>query len=320
MSPENWIYGFELMMLIRRFEEQCGKLYRMGKITGFCHLYIGQEAVAVGAFLSKRSGDTMVTAYRDHGHALLCGLEPKYILAELMGKATGSSKGKGGSMHIFNPQENFFGGHGIVGSSVPIGTGLAFAEKYKSSNNISYTFLGDGAANQGQVFESFNMAKLWSLPVIYIIENNGYSMGTSVQRSTYMQDLSCRGLSLGIDGVQVNGMELDTLYNMFCYKAEKVRECNEPSIIEVKTYRFRGHSMSDPGNYRSRDEVDQYRKGRDPISYARQKILEYCYASELELKTIENKVATQINDAVAFSESSSLPDADELYTDVQKKS
>jgi pyruvate dehydrogenase E1 component alpha subunit len=221
-------------------------------------------------------------------------------------------------MHIFNPQEKFYGGHGIVGSSVPIGTGLAFAEKYRSSNNISYTFFGDGAANQGQVFEAFNMAKLWNLPVIYIIENNGYSMGTSVERSTCMQDLSCRGLSLGIDGVQVNGMEIDALYDTLNCKAGQVRDGNGPCIVEVKTYRFRGHSMSDPGNYRSRDEVDQYRKSHDPILYARQKIIEYGYASEVELKLIENKVSAKVNEAVEFSESSALPDASELYTDVMK--
>ncbi len=311
----DWIDTFESMLLIRRFEEKCGQLYGMGKIAGFCHLYIGQEAVISAANLSKQKGDSMVTGYRDHGHALLCGIDAKNVLAELMGKATGSSKGKGGSMHIFSKEGKFFGGHGIVGASASIGTGLAFAEKYKDTNNICYTFLGDGATNQGQVFESFNMAKLWNLPVLYVIENNGYAMGTSVARSTRSTDLFNRGASFDIKGERVDGMKFDVLYEAFIRNAKSVRDGQGPKILEVETYRFRGHSMSDPANYRSKEEVDSY-KQNDPIVYLKGYIVEKGIASEEELKKSEQKVKDIIKEAVDFSEQSFVPDAKELYSNV----
>jgi pyruvate dehydrogenase E1 component alpha subunit len=315
LQNQDWIDSFESMLLIRRFEEKCGQLYGMGKISGFCHLYIGQEAVVVAANLAKRKGDSMITGYRDHGHALVCGIEPKHLLAELMGKATGSSKGKGGSMHIFNKEGKFYGGHGIVGAQASIGTGLAFAEKYNNTNNICYTFFGDGSANQGQVFESFNMAKLWNLPVLYVIENNGYAMGTSVARSTYATDLFNRGASFSIQGERVDGMKFDVLYRAFLKSSEYVRNGGGPKILEIETYRFRGHSMSDPGNYRSKEEVDSY-KQNDPIGYIKNYILENRIASELELKESEQKVKDTIKEAVEFAEKSPLPEVAQLYSDV----
>jgi pyruvate dehydrogenase E1 component alpha subunit len=315
LSKEDWISAFESMLLIRRFEEKCGQLYGMGKIAGFCHLYIGQEAVISAANLSKKKGDSMVTGYRDHGHALLCGIEPKHLLSELMGKATGSSGGKGGSMHIFSKEGKFYGGHGIVGAPAAIGTGLAFAEKYRNTDNICYTFFGDGAANQGQVFESFNMAKLWNLPVLYVIENNGYAMGTSVARSTCATDLFNRGASFDIKGERVDGMKFDLLYEAFLRNAKSVRNGLGPKILEVETYRFRGHSMSDPANYRSKEEVDSH-KQNDPILYLKSYIIENGIASEVELKQSEQKVKEIIKEAVDFSEQSPLPDEAALYSNV----
>jgi pyruvate dehydrogenase E1 component alpha subunit len=303
------------MLLIRRFEEKCGQLYGMGKISGFCHLYIGQEAVVVAANLAKQKGDSMVTGYRDHGHALVCGIEPKHLLAELMGKSTGSSKGKGGSMHIFNKEGKFYGGHGIVGAPASIGTGLAFAEKYNNTNNICYTFFGDGSANQGQVFECFNMAKLWNLPVLYVIENNGYAMGTSVARSTYSTDLFNRGASFAIEGERVDGMKFDTLYHAFLKNSDYVRNGGGPRILEIETYRFRGHSMSDPGNYRSKEEVESY-KQNDPIVHIKNHIIEKGIASEAELKQSEQKIRDVIKEAVEFAEKSSFPDSSQLFSDI----
>lgn len=234
------------MLLLRRFEEKCGQLYGMGKIGGFCHLYIGQEAVVSAVDMVKHKEDSTITSYRDHAHIILAGTDPKYVLAELMGRATGCSKGKGGSMHLFDVPNKFYGGHGIVGAQVPIGTGLAFAKKYNGTNNICFTFLGDGAVNQGQVYEAFNMAALWGLPILYIIENNEYSMGTSVARSTFMRDLYKKGESFGIKGFRLNGMDFEEMYNGVKQAAEYVRANSMPLILEVKTYRYRGHSMSDP--------------------------------------------------------------------------
>jgi pyruvate dehydrogenase E1 component alpha subunit len=315
LTKQEWIRAFESMLLIRRFEEKCGQLYGMGKISGFCHLYIGQEAVIAAASISKKKGDSMMTGYRDHGHGLMCLIEPKHLLAELMGKATGSSKGKGGSMHIFNKVDKFYGGHGIVGSPVSIGTGLAFAEKYNNTNNICYTFFGDGSANQGQVFESFNMAKLWNLPVLYVIENNGYAMGTSVARSTFATDLFNRGLSLGIEGERVDGMKFDVLCNAFMRASKFVRNGGGPKILEVETYRFRGHSMSDPANYRSKEEVENYKQS-DPIVYLRNCIIDRGIALESELKEVEAKVKDLIKEAVDFAENSAIPDPKEMQSDV----
>ncbi|MGX6960169.1 MAG: pyruvate dehydrogenase (acetyl-transferring) E1 component subunit alpha [Rickettsia endosymbiont of Pentastiridius leporinus] len=312
---EEYIKAFKDMLLLRRFEEKCGQLYGMGEIGGFCHLYIGQEAVIAAVDMVKQKGDSTITSYRDHAHIILAGTEPKYVLAELIGKATGCSKGKGGSMHLFDVPNKFYGGHGIVGAQVPIGTGLAFAEKYNSTNNICFTFLGDGAVNQGQVYEAFNMAALWGLPVVYIIENNEYSMGTSVARSTFMRDLYKKGESFGIKGFQLNGMDFEEMYNGVKQAVEYVRENSVPLILEVKTYRYRGHSMSDPAKYRSKEEVEEY-KERDPIVGIRKIILENNYATEADLKEIEQSVKEIVKEAVEFSKNSPLPDEKELYTEV----
>lgn len=314
-TKEEYIKSFKDMLLLRRFEEKCGQLYGMGEIGGFCHLYIGQEAVISAVDMVKQKGDSTITSYRDHAHIILAGTEPKYVLAELMGRATGCSKGKGGSMHLFDVPNKFYGGHGIVGAQVPIGTGLAFAEKYNGTNNICFTFLGDGAVNQGQVYEAFNMAALWGLPVVYIIENNEYSMGTSVARSTFMRDLYKKGESFGIKGFQLDGMDFEEMYNGSKQAAEYVRENSFPLILEVKTYRYRGHSMSDPAKYRSKEEVEQY-KERDPLVIIRKTILDNKYATEADLKEIEQSVKEIVKEAVEFSENSPLPDEGELYTNI----
>lgn len=314
-TKEEYIKSVKDMLLLRRFEEKCGQLYGMGEIGGFCHLYIGQEAVISAVDMVKQKGDSTITSYRDHAHIILAGTEPKYVLAELMGRATGCSKGKGGSMHLFDVPNKFYGGHGIVGAQVPIGTGLAFAEKYNGTNNICFTFLGDGAVNQGQVYEAFNMAALWGLPVVYIIENNEYSMGTSVARSTFMRDLYKKGESFGIKGFQLDGMDFEEMYDGSKQAAEYVRENSFPLILEVKTYRYRGHSMSDPAKYRSKEEVEQY-KERDPLVIIRKTILDNKYATEADLKEIEQSVKEIVKEAVAFSENSPLPDERELYTNI----
>jgi pyruvate dehydrogenase E1 component alpha subunit len=315
LTKTQYIAAFEQMLLIRKFEEKCGQLYGMKLIGGFCHLYIGQEAVVAATFLAKNPHDSTITSYRDHGHIIASGTHPKYVLAELMGKETGCSKGKGGSMHLFNKQQHFYGGHGIVGAQIPIGTGLAFAAKYKGSSDISYTFLGDGAANQGQMFEAFNMAALWSLPVLYIIENNQYAMGTSVARSTFQTDLYKRGLSLGISGKQVDGMDLDKVYQVISQASDEIRSDSFPQIIEVKTYRYKGHSMSDPAKYRTKEEVESY-KEHDPIDLLRNKVLAEKYLDENQIKEIEKKVKAIVQEAVHFAESSSQPNENQLYTDI----
>jgi pyruvate dehydrogenase E1 component alpha subunit len=315
LSREQYIEAFEQMLLIRKFEEKCAGLYGMKLIGGFCHLYIGQEAIIAAVSLAKTPDDSTITSYRDHGHIIAAGTHPKYVLAELMGKAGGCSKGKGGSMHMFNIPNRFYGGHGIVAAQIPIGTGLAFAEKYKGTDNISYTFLGDGAANQGQMFEAFNMAALWSLPVLYIIENNEYAMGTSVKRSTFETDLSKRGESLGIKGKQVDGMDLDKVYEAIKTATDEIRETKFPQIIEFKTYRYRGHSMSDPAKYRTKEEVESY-KLSDPIEHLRAKLLKKKYLSEDDIKVIEKRVKEVVQEAVEFSENSPEPSENELYTDI----
>ncbi len=315
LSKTDYLESYRKMLLIRRFEEKCGQLYGMGEIGGFCHLYIGQEAIITGVELVKQKGDSTITSYRDHGHIILSGIQPKYVLAELMGRATGCSKGKGGSMHMFNIPGKFYGGHGIVGAQVPIGTGIAFAEKYNKTNNICFTFMGDGAVNQGQVYEAFNMASLWQLPVVYIIENNEYSMGTSVARSTAITDLYKKGESFGIKGQQVNGMNLDEVYNHVQGAADFVRNGGGPILLEMKTYRYRGHSMSDPAKYRSKEEVDK-NKETDPIAWVKNHLVTNNLAHEEELKVIEKQVKQTIQEAVEFSENSPLPNVEELYTDI----
>jgi pyruvate dehydrogenase E1 component alpha subunit len=304
------------MLLIRRFEEKAGQLYGMGLIGGFCHLYIGQEAVVVGIQAALGEGDQVITAYRDHGHMLACGMDPAGVMAELTGRSGGYSKGKGGSMHMFSREKNFFGGHGIVGAQVPIGTGLAFANKYRGNDRVSTTYFGDGAANQGQVYESFNMAALWKLPVIYIIENNQYAMGTSVERSSAETHLFKRGSSFNIPGEQVDGMDVLAVRAAADKAVKWCREGNGPIILEMKTYRYRGHSMSDPAKYRTREEVDQYREKRDPIDHLRQVIIETKQASEEELKELDKEIRGIVNHAAEFAQTSPEPDAAELWTEI----
>jgi pyruvate dehydrogenase E1 component alpha subunit len=304
------------MLLIRRFEEKAGQLYGMGLIAGFCHLYIGQEAVVVGVQGALEDGDQVITGYRDHGHMLATGMEADGVMAELTGRAGGYSKGKGGSMHMFSRDKQFFGGHGIVGAQVPIGAGLAFADKYKENGKISATYFGDGAANQGQVYETFNMAKLWDLPVLFIIENNQYAMGTSVARASSETHLYKRGISFGIPGEEVDGMDVVAVYEAAKKAAEHARSGKGPYILEMKTYRYRGHSMSDPAKYRTRDEVNTYRDTKDPIELAKAKILEAGWADEDELKAFDKEAKTIASASADFAQDSPEPDPSELWTDV----
>lgn len=306
---------YRQMLEVRRFEEKAGQLYGMGLIGGFCHLYIGQEAVVIGMQSVIEKGDQVVTSYRDHGHIIASGIDPKYVMAELTGRATGCSKGKGGSMHLFNTPGHFYGGHGIVAAQVPVGTGLGFANKYRKSKNISYTYLGDGAVNQGQVYESFNMAKLWDLPVIYVIENNQYAMGTSVVRAASTPELYRRGESFGIPGRQVDGMDVLAVREAAQEAADYVRAGNGPMILEMKTYRYRGHSMSDPAKYRTKDEVDEF-KGQDPIENLKQLIIKKKFGTEESLKEIDKKVREEIKEVEKFAKESPEPDESELYTDI----
>jgi pyruvate dehydrogenase E1 component alpha subunit len=309
---------YHKMVLIRRFEERSAQIYGTGAIGGFCHLYIGQEAIAVGACAAKKPQDTMVTAYRDHGHMLAMDMDPDAIMAELMGKATGCSKGKGGSMHMFAPDKGFYGGHGIVGAQVPFGTGVAFAHKYREDNGVCLTFMGDGAANQGQVFESFNMAALWKLPVLYIIENNGYSMGTSEERACAGDGLYKRGEAFGIPGKQINGMDIVEVEREIRSALEDIRAGGPPHLLEAKTYRYRGHSMSDPGLYRTKDEVDHVKTHDDPLLYAR-RYLEEAGVNDDELKELEKEVKERVKASVRAAEEAPFPDADELLTDITQE-
>ena len=304
------------MVLLRRFEEKAGQLYGMGSIGGFCHLYIGQEAVAIGIKNAMEKNDSVITSYRAHGLILALNGDPRSIMAELMGKETGCSKGKGGSMHMFNKKEGFYGGHGIVAAQVPLGTGIGFAIKYKGENGVSITLLGDGAVNQGQVYESFNMAKLWNLPVIYIIENNEYAMGTSVERSCSNTKLYKRGEAFNIPGKEVDGMDFFAVYDAMHNACDYVRQGNGPILLEMKTYRYRGHSMSDPARYRSREEVEEYRQHRDPINSMKQHLLKNKKITEKKLKEVETNVKEIINKAVKFAQESSEPQEGILYDDV----
>lgn len=307
---------FEDMMMIRRFEEKAGQLYGMGLIGGFCHLYIGQEAVVVGMQECITPKDAVITSYRDHAHMLACGMDPKGIMAELTGRIDGFSKGKGGSMHMFSIEKNFWGGHGIVGAQVPLGTGIAFAHKYKGENNVCLAYLGDGAVNQGQVYESFNMASLWKLPVIYIIENNEYGMGTSVKRASSTTDLYKRGEGFGIPGKQVNGMDVLAVREAGREAVAYVKSGKGPFVLEMKTYRYRGHSMSDPAKYRSKEEVEDYKEHRDPIEALKNRILTEKIASEDDLKAVEKTIKETVNAAAEFAKESPEPPESELWTDV----
>jgi pyruvate dehydrogenase E1 component alpha subunit len=304
------------MLLIRRFEEKAGQLYGMGLIGGFCHLYIGQEAVVVGLEATAKEGDQRITTYRDHGHMLACGMDAKGVMAELTGREGGYSKGKGGSMHMFSKEKQFYGGHGIVGANVPLGAGLAFANKYRGNDNICFTYFGDGAANQGQVYETFNMAALWALPVIFVIENNQYAMGTAQRRSTSTPALYTRGAAFGIPGEEVDGMDLLAVKAAGEKAADHARSGHGPYILEMKTYRYRGHSMSDPAKYRTREEVSKMREERDPIDGLRRLMLEQKIAGEDAIKEVDRDVKAVVNDAAKFAQESPEPDESELWTDV----
>ena len=316
-SPEELLGYYRDMLLIRRFEEKAGQLYGMGLIGGFCHLYIGQEAVVVGMRAATTTADSLVTSYRDHGHMLACGMDARGVMAELTGRAGGYSKGKGGSMHMFSHQEKFFGGHGIVGAQVPIGTGIAFAHKYLGEDAVNMAYLGDGALNQGQVYESFNMSALWSLPVIYVIENNKYGMGTSIERSSAKStELYNRGQAYGIPGLQVDGMDVLAVKEAGAKAASHARSGKGPFILEMLTYRYRGHSMSDPAKYRSKEEVQKTRQERDPIERLRGMLLNDSLAEESALKEIDKDVKAIVSDAADFAQTSPEPDPSELYTDI----
>ena len=304
------------MLLIRRFEEKAGQLYGMGLIGGFCHLYIGQEAVVVGLEATAEEGDKRVTSYRDHGHMLACGMDPRGVMAELTGRIGGYSKGKGGSMHMFSKERHFYGGHGIVGAQVPIGAGLAFADKYLGNGRVTFTYFGDGAANQGQVYETYNMAELWMLPVIFVIENNQYAMGTSVKRSTKSTSLWQRGAAYGIEGEEVDGMDVLAVRAAGARAVAHCRSGQGPYILEVKTYRYRGHSMSDPAKYRTREEVQKMKDERDPIEQVRQMLLTGNHATEDDLKAIDKEIKDIVNEAADFSKESPEPPVNELWTDV----
>ena len=306
---------YEQMILIRRFEEKAGQLYGMGHIGGFCHLYIGQEAVVVGMQSMAEEGDSVVTSYRDHGHMLACGMESRGVMAELTGRKDGYSRGKGGSMHMFSREKNFYGGHGIVAAQVPIGAGLAFAHKYKGDGGVNMAYLGDGAANQGQVYETFNMSALWKLPVIFVIENNQYGMGTSVSRAAAGLDLADRGKAYGIPGLQVDGMDVLAVRAAAREALDYCRSGKGPYILEMKTYRYRGHSMSDPAKYRTRDEVDAMRKQHDSIEQLRDLLLREG-VDEAGLKQIDQKVKAVVTDAADFALASPEPESDELFTDI----
>ncbi|WP_082767000.1 pyruvate dehydrogenase (acetyl-transferring) E1 component subunit alpha [Bosea sp. PAMC 26642] len=315
-SKAEELHAYSEMLLIRRFEEKAGQMYGMGLIGGFCHLYIGQEAVVIGMQMASKDGDQTITGYRDHGHMLACGMESRGVMAELTGRRGGYSHGKGGSMHMFSREKNFYGGHGIVGAQVSLGTGLGFANWYREDGRVSFAYFGDGAANQGQVYESFNMAQLWKLPVVFVIENNRYAMGTSVSRASAQTDFSKRGLSFGIPGEQVDGMDVRAVREAATRAIEHARTGKGPYILEMQTYRYRGHSMSDPAKYRSKDEVQRMREEHDPIEQVRGRLVREHKLGEDELKAIDAKVRAMVNDAAEFATHDPEPDPSELWTDI----
>jgi pyruvate dehydrogenase E1 component alpha subunit len=315
-TKEELLHFYREMLLIRRFEERGAQLYGMGLIGGFFHPYIGQEAVVVGMQSTIGEGDQVITGYRDHGHMLACGMDPKGVMAELMGREDGYSKGKGGSMHMFSKEKNFYGGHGIVGAPVPIGTGLAFADHYRGNDRVCLTYFGDGAANQGQVFEAMNMAALWKLPVVYVIENNKYGMGTSINRATANHEFFRRGAPFNIPGEHVDGMDVVAVRDAGRLAVEHARAGHGPMILEMETYRYRGHSMSDPGKYRSREEIDAVRKQHDAIDLCQKRIVAAGFADEAALKKIDTEIKAQIAEAAKDAQDSPEPAPEELYTDV----
>ena len=315
-SKKELLELYHKMLLIRRFEEKAGQLYGMGHIGGFCHLYIGQEAVVVGIESIKKAGDQNITSYRDHGHMLACGMDPKMVMAELTGRSTGYSKGKGGSMHMFSKSEGFYGGHGIVGAQVPIGAGIAFANKYKNNGNVCFTYFGEGAANQGQVYETFNMASLWGLPVVFVIENNQYAMGTSMVRASSTEEMFARGVAFNIPGKAINGMDVLEVSKEASKASEHCRSGKGPFILEMKTYRYRGHSMSDPAKYRTREEVQKIKEEKDPIDTLRSLLIEKYKISEKEFKTIDSGIKGIVTESADFALNSPEPNIEELWSDV----
>ena len=315
-KKDNLIKFYRNMLLIRRFEEKAGQLYGMGLIGGFCHLYIGQEAVVVGLEAASKEGDKRITSYRDHGHMLACGMDPNGVMAELTGRSGGYSKGKGGSMHMFSKEKNFYGGHGIVGAQVPLGAGLAFADKYMENQSVTFTYFGDGAANQGQVYETFNMAALWKLPVIFVIENNQYAMGTAQERSTSSPEIYTRGDSFGIKGEAVDGMDVVAVRDAGVKAAAHCRAGKGPYILEIKTYRYRGHSMSDPAKYRTREEVQKMRAQRDPIESIRSLLVSEKLSTEEEIKIIDKEIKEIVNSCAEYAKESPEVPAEELWTDI----
>jgi len=315
ITKETYLMWYEQMLLMRRFEEKTGQLYGQQKIRGFCHLYIGQEAVLAGAMSVLKKGDSMITAYRDHAHAIAQGTAPKAIMAEMYGKATGCSKGKGGSMHMFDKENHFYGGHGIVGGQVPLGAGVAFAEKYKGTDFLNVAYMGDGAVRQGSLTETFNMAALWKLPCIFICENNGYAMGTSVERTTVQTDIYKLGLPYGIPSSPVDGMDPVAVHNAMDEAAQRARAGEGPTFLEMRTYRYKGHSMSDPQKYRTKEELESY-KAKDPIEAVKDTILKEKYANEKWFDEMDEKIKGIVDEAVQFAEESPWPEASELYTDV----
>lgn len=318
-SKETYLFWYESMLLMRKFEEKAGQLYGQQKIKGFCHLYIGQEACAAGSVSALQKGDKYITAYRDHAHPLALGTSPNAIMAELYGKATGVSKGKGGSMHMFDKEVGFVGGHGIVGGQVPLGAGLAFAEKYNKTGNLCICYMGDGAVRQGAFHEALNMAMLWKLPVIFVIENNGYAMGTSVKRTSNVTDLYTLGEAFDMPSEPVDGMNVEEVHRAVARAAERARAGEGPTLLEFRTYRYKGHSMSDPQKYRSKDEVESY-KQRDPVEVIRQALLDKKFATEKDIEAIDQKVASQVEESVKFAEESPYPEPAEAFTDIYQES
>lgn len=314
-SKDTYLKWYESMLLMRRFEEKCGQLYIQQKFGGFCHLYIGQEALLAGMVSAMAKDDRVITAYRDHAHPIALGTDPKYVMAELYGKTTGTSKGKGGSMHMFDKERNLFGGHGIVGGQIPLGAGIAFADKYRGEKHVTYCFMGDGAVRQGSLHETFNMAMVWKLPVVFVIENNNYAMGTSVERTSNVHELHKIGLSYDMPSMPVNGMRCEDVHHGFAEAAERARKGDGPTLLDVKTYRYKGHSMSDPQHYRTKEEVAEY-KAQDPIEQVLKTINENKYLSEKQIEAIRKKVKEQVDEAVKFAEESPFPPAEELYKDV----
>ncbi|MCF8459495.1 MAG: pyruvate dehydrogenase (acetyl-transferring) E1 component subunit alpha [Flavobacteriales bacterium] len=314
-GKETYLKWYEEMLLWRKFEEKAGQLYIQQKIRGFCHLYIGQEAVVAGSKEAMEDGDKVITAYRDHVHPIALGVPAKEIMAELYGKKTGIVKGKGGSMHMFSKEKNFFGGHGIVGGQIPLGAGIAFADKYRGDKNVTLTYMGDGAVRQGAFHEALNMAMTWKLPVIFIIENNNYAMGTSVERTSNVSELYKLGHAYEMPSEAVNGMSVEAVYEAVKKAADRARKGDGPTLLEVKTYRYKGHSMSDPAKYRTKEEVENHKK-QDPIQQVLEVIIKNKYASDEELEAIQSKVNAEVDECVKFSEESPFPDASELYEDV----